>query len=292
MKNRTQILITIFVMLFCRSAFSSVITGPLPCETSRLQLTSMTNIGSNNNLLSDIYTASECAAFTGNDDKQGASSPNPNIGQLNDGLLNGEAGFDPFLLIDPTDLQALDSDGVANDPGWIHLANIQGINDVTYSSVGPAPLGNGASISAIQLNDLLDITFACTTGNASDCTEGTWSLSIINTNNIISTVQDVLGRSAVFDQLAISIKAGGGFSVYNFDFKDIFAAENNPNSLNLNTPYNLGGTFNTLDLAGKGVSHINVWARDPAQTLSVPVPPAILMYFLSIGLLFCRAKSG
>lgn len=285
MKKRISVLFTAMLWFVHLHAASAVINSSISCDVNNVRLTSVTNVGSNVNLLSNSYNATECAAYNGNDDQSGVSEPNPNIGQLGDGLLNGEGSFDYFQFVDNNDLQALDLDGINDDPGWIHLANLDADFSPTYSSIGPAPLGNGSTISPLQLSQLLDIGFSCTSGSTGDCNAGTWSLTILNVNNIIETVQNVLGRAALFDQLAISIKTSSFFGVYNFDFKDIFAAENNPNVLNLQTPYNLGGTFNTADLDGKGVSHINVWARDPAQTTEVSAPPLALLFVGAVTLI-------
>jgi len=304
MMNVVVIYLTLFI--FSGLVNASVISSSTGCNVNNVQLTSVTNVGGSTNLLSQDYSATECAFYYGNDDAHGVSSPNPNIGQLNDGLLNGEAGFDYFHFIDPSDLQILDKDlitgepdGIADDPGWIHLANLNSNFEETYSDIGPAPLGDGSILKGQKalptdtyptLDSLLDITFACTSGSTGDCNAGTWSLDILDLSGLVSTVSQLLGRAALFDQLAISIKSGtkGGDHtsiIYNIDFKDIFAAENNPTILNLQTPYNLGGTFNTNDIGGKGVSHINVWARDPSQTQEVSAPSTLLFWLAGMLLL-------
>ncbi|BCO19908.1 hypothetical protein KUC3_27650 [Alteromonas sp. KC3] len=307
--KRLAICVTLLIVSGLVNA--TIISSSVGCNVNNVQLTSMTNVGSNTNLLSQDYSATECAFYYGNDDAHGVSSPNPNIGQLNDGLLNGEAGFDYFHFIDPSDLQILDidpstgqPDGVADDPGWIHLANLNSNFVETYSDIGPAPLGDGSvlkgqksspSDTAPSLDTLLDITFACTSGTTGDCNAGTWNLDILDLSGLVNTVSQLLGRAALFDQLAISIKSGtpGGAHtsiIYNIDFKDIFAAENNPAILNLQTPYNLGGTFNTNDIGGKGVSHINVWARDPAQAITVSAPSIFMLMTLSLTMLMISRR--
>ena len=280
------------------NAHSAVISSSSGCNTANLTLNTVSDVSSGTNLLSTTYNASQCAYYFGNDDAHGLSSPQPNIGQLNDGLLNGEGGFDYFHFIDSQDLQALDIDGVANDPGWIHLANLDSNFNAAYSSIGPAPLGNGSAIdgqntTATSLDNLLNVAFSCTSGSSGDCNAGTWSLNILDVGGIVNIVQQVLGRSELFDQLAISIKSGSVKGqhqsiIYNIDFKDIFSSENNPSVLNLQTPYNLGGTFNTQDIGGKGASHINVWARDPAQSIEVTSPGIIGLLCLSLLLVSTR----
>lgn len=294
MKRIIQCLLISCLSLMGLGVKAAVISSTAGCNLANLTLTTVEKVGSNVNLLSQSHHATECAYYYGNDDAGGVSSPDPNIGQLNDGLLNGEAGFDYFHFIDPSDLQILDKDNVADDPGWIHLANLGENFSANYSNIGPAPLGDGTSLdgnsgsNSTALEDLLKITFACTSGSTGDCTAGTWNLNIIDANGLVSAVQSLLGRSALFDQLAISLKSrslpGGQHEsiIYNIDFKDIFAAENNPQKLNLQTPYNLGGTFNTADIGGKGISHINVWARDPAQLVEVSTPASISIALLAI----------
>lgn len=295
-KMKTIILCWLFscLSLIGFSVKASVISSTVGCNVANLTLTTVKYVDSNVNLLSQPYHATECAYYYGNDDAGGVSSPHPNIGQLNDGLLNGEAGFNYFHFIEPKDLQILDKDNLSDDPGWIHLANLDENFSPNYSNIGPAPQGDGTTIdgnsggNSTALEDLIRITFACTNGSTGDCTAGTWNLNILDINGLVSVVQSLLGRSAVFDQLAVSLKSrslpGGQHEsiIYNIDFKDIFAAENNPQALNLLTPYNLGGTFNTSDIGGKGISHINVWARDPAQSMEISTPASISIALLAL----------
>ncbi len=120
--------------------------------------------------------------------------------------------------------------------------------------------------------------------NLTDCDSIDWLLT--TKLDIIDNVQELLGPST-FDHLAFSVKAGnqksgGGFAVYDFNFKTIFAAENDP-ALNFLTPYQLGGTLNTMDLGSKGISHLNVWARDPIDnTTRVPEPSSLALFALAI----------
>ncbi|WP_421132034.1 hypothetical protein [Alteromonas sp. A079] len=298
MKKLLNTLTFIFFTLSGLTAQGAVISSSSGCDTANLTLNTVADVSSGSNYLSTSYNASQCAYYFGNDDAHGLSSPDPNIGQLNDGLLNGEGGFDYLHFIDTPDLQALDIDGVANDPGWIHLANLDSHFNASYSSIGPAPLGDGSEIdgrntTATSLDNLLNVAFSCTSGSSGDCNAGTWSLNILDVSGIVNIVQQVLGQYALFDQLAISIKSGSVKGkhqsiIYNIDFKDIFASENTRSVLNLQTPYNLGGTFNTLDIGGKGASHINVWARDPAQSIQVTSPGIVGLLCLSLLLLSTR----
>ena len=145
----------------------------------------------------------------------------------------------------------------------------------------------GGSLT-LDIGDLLTLDLTCTSGNLSDCSAVNWVLT--TQLGIIGDVQQLLGP-ATFDHLAFSIKAGnqnsgGGFAVYDFNFKTIFASENNP-LLNFNTPYKLGGTLNTEDFGNKGISHLNVWARDPADN-STQIPEPLSIFLFAIGCFVMR----
>lgn len=244
---------------------------------------------------SSIQATSCAGMFLGaNDDSQGASSPTPNIGQLGNGFLNGETintgmgttgELDPMTFIEPSDLQALDPDGVFDDPGWIHLANFQdsgsNTSNPTYSFIG-----SGAN--SLDLNVVLDITFDCNVG--SDCKAGTWSIA--TTTNILSLIQPILGVGT-FDHLALVLKGGNsGVAVYDFDFPDLTDpyAFSGPDILDYVTPYTFTGTWNTDDLLATNgqfqpqrFSHANFWARDPfGGSTDVPEPATIALFGLGL----------
>ena len=260
------------VLLMVSGTFASADTIPSGlCDPGNvtldmIQYTPGLNLG-NANLLSSPYDATGCVGMfvkdvvptppaadaannNGNDDP--ASHPSPNIGHLNDGLLNGESTYyapDPdgsgdlvsyFTgeeFVDSSKFQALDGDGIFNDPGWIHLVNIQvgdsslDEGDITgsaevkdgngyyYSKSGPSLL---APNLILDIGELLDITF--------DFNAGTWSLE--THLDIIDDVQELLGENS-FDHLAFSFKSANAFAVYDFDFVEIFTLENNWDVLNL-----------------------------------------------------------
>lgn len=294
--TRHFIFITTAFLFASQSAFAGFIANPGTCDAQNASLTTIEQIvapplpsgqPSGTNLLSTSYYSTSCVGvYPGNDDAGGLSSPSVNIGQAGDGLLNGEDIFNGEEFVDQSDFQALDIDGVKNDPGWIHLAHFDAENNdagtIDYSTIGPAPLNN--SSLTLDVADLLTLSLVCTAGNLSECDSIEWLLT--TKLDIIINVQELLGPAS-FDHLAFSVKAGnsnsgGGFSVYDFNFKTIFSAENDP-LLNFNTPYQLGGTLNTADLGSKGISHLNVWARDPiVNSTSIPEPSTLLL--LSIAL--------
>lgn len=283
---------TLWIVCFalCLVASKGGIAAPisLTCNASNVGLTSITTLTSSDNLLINHYDAQSCVGFAkANDDQKGLSSPSPNIGELNDGLLNGQTVrikgkdvqyFTGNEFITPEQLLDLDNDGTATDPGWIHLANLNADDDLEaeYSSLGPDNLNIG---------DLL--SFDISGCHTSDCISGMWTLT--TTENIIEVVQSVLGR-ATFDHLALSIKASTSFVVYELDFMNIFATEianNAQSALDFSTPYILSGTFNTNDLINgggnaEGVSHMNIWVRDPTAQMPQPVnSPSVWFLFLS-----------
>jgi len=292
MTSSNNIILRIFASLFLlisSTSLAGILPNPATCAVANVTLNSIQvtdGLPPSGELLSQAYNATSCVGvYAGNDDAGGLNNPSPNIGQLGDGLLNGEDLLSGMEFITTTDLQALDPDGVKNDPGWIHLAHFNADNTgtnsgINYSSVGPVPGGS----STIDIGDLLSLALECTSGSLSDCDSMNWVLT--TKLNIIDDVQALLG-DATFDHLAFSIKAGnensgGGWAVYDFNFNDIFATENN-SLLNFNTPYKLGGTLNTADIGNKGVSHFNVWARDPANTSTqVPEPSTLLIFVFGI----------
>ncbi len=252
------------------------------CQPEYVQLTSIKEVSAAANPLDGVvlsgellangpYDATNCLVFDGNDDP---SDPVVNVGQKDDGLLNTTYGPDDSLFfIEPDELQNLDDNpfGVADDPGWIQLADINENLDVSYGQSGPVTPGG----LFLDIDQLLDMSFTCVGGSQGDCKEVEW---VIQTDpTIIGQVQQLLGE-ATFDHLAFSIKVAQHFIIYDFDFVDIFDTEP---SLNFLTPYQLSGTLYTGDFLNKnnnpqGISHISVWARDPADSSVVVSEPSTI----------------
>ncbi|WP_163131473.1 hypothetical protein [Agarivorans sp. Alg241-V36] len=248
------------------------------CDPSSATLNSIMESGEASELLGGAnpsYSASACLVFDGNDDGN-ANDPQVNIGQKDDGLLNTKYGPDDSLFfIEPEELQNLDNfpAGIADDPGWIHLASVGGAigqNDqlsVNYDQAGPVTSGG----LFLDIDALLNMTFTCVDDDNGECKAVDW---VIETDpSIIDQVSQLLGE-ATFDHLVFSIKAGNGFILYDFDFIDIFAQELSDypaSSLNFNTPYKLSGSLDTGDFlnpngnSAQAISHLNVWARDPSD---------------------------
>ena len=294
---------------------SNVVAAPqYSCSVNSVTLDSIELAsGPSGNLLnSGPYDATNCLGlFLGNDNW--VQSPSPNIGELNDGLLNGENPDPLFKLwngtefidysftgeefVDPSKFQDLDGDGQFTDPGWIELARGEvgegsSSVDLTYNV---SDFGNGNSIN---IGDILDIKFEFNDGTK----VGTWTLE--TKPDIVDIVQGIAGRAVTFDHLVFSFKsgnilagennkkgkkgkpdhAGGSFSLYDFDFEQIFLNEGAGSGLNFLTPYVLSGTFN-MDDFDMSMSHFGVWVRDPVDnTTTTVIPEPSTLILLGAGL--------
>lgn len=287
------------VALFAPSVAQAFLLDPATCTTDALTITRMEEspIDGNNVVFDGEIASTQCfgvntqGAPANNDNADGRSSPSPNIGHLYDGFLNGEplssgpnagdpnTALDPYLFIDspgvddspslsqPHDIPGNDS---IHDPGWIHLAGIDGTTgNTTYSQLGT---GEGA----LDIGDLVQITWECL---ITGCGAGTWTLE--TQPNIVEMVQELLGPNA-FDHLAISIFQANKLAIYDFDFTILAQPGNELEGLvDFVTPYSFTGTWSMVDFApqGNSFSHVNFWARDPLviQTVSAPASWALIL---------------
>lgn len=249
-----------------------------PCSVNSFTINSVeiSPLNGAGTIFSGSQNATSCVGlYTGNDSGNPFNNPNPNIGQLNDGLLNGQAGvLSPTWFnnpANPSPMLDLDKNGTYTDPGWIYL--------------GKTTNGSGSSFvmdaydKPLDLASILDVKMNC----VGDCTQGTWSLE--TSLDIIDQVQSVLGRNS-FDHLAFVIKASDRFAVYDFDFNTLAGSIA---GFNYTTPYSFTGTWNTDDFLNKNgkaqdFSHISVWARDPVgiQVTEVPEPNSLMLIALGL----------
>lgn len=225
-------------------------------------------------------TSTGCVFVDGQNDT-GTLLPTNNIGELNDGVMNGEGGLlspTQFTANNPVPLMALNADGLVNDPGWIRLGEVGG--DVTTFKY--------EDVKGYGIDNLLSVSMTCTSGGTDQCLAGTWSLE--TKSNIIELVTNLLNGRKSFDHLAFILKAGNGFAVYDFDFNvlaaDIVAwqaAHPGSSQFDFDTPYAFTGTWSDGDFLNpnnnnfKALSHMSVWVRDPVTTNTVPAPGTLLL---------------
>lgn len=241
------------------------------CTVDSFTITSATISGTSltANFNPGINATSCYGVIGGNDESGGTLSPNPNLGWLGDGLLNGEGNLvSPTQFITPDQLQALEDPTKPVDPGWIMLGYFDGDSNSLTTSTKP-----------FDLTEVLTLSF-----NAN----GTWSLA---TNpNIVAILDQKLPNRTYFDHLAFTIKAANGWAIYDFDFNKI-------QGFDLTTPYSFTGTWNTGDFLNRNgnpqdISHLSIWARDPITPNIVPLPGTLLL--TSVGLMalgFSRRKA-
>lgn len=297
--------------LLAPSAAQAYLIDPDTCNPKNLTITRVESapIDGNGVIYDGTINSTKCfgvntaGAPANNDDAGGRSSPSPNIGHLYDGFLNGEPLPNPPPKVAPGDIAMdpyyfIDSPGVddspslstphdipgnasTEDPGWIHLANINFDGTTTYSNLGT---GDGA----LNIGDLIDINWSCL---ISGCSSGTWSLE--TESDIVDQVQSILGPNA-FDHLAISIFQANRLAVYDFDFTIL----NQPGKelaglLDFVTPYSFTGTWDMSDFTGNSdsFSHVNFWARDPLILQTVPAPMSWALVLIGLlGLMFTSRR--
>ncbi len=291
MKRYLQALRSLSVAALMASACQGAhayLTNPGTCTTDSATIVSMEESpldGANQvfDLSPGGRSATSCfGVITGLNDP---ADPSPNIGELGDGLLNGEGGLiDPLQFIQPGQLLDLDGDGNPTDPGWIFLGKVESAN-------GQDEYVMDGYNKPLNIDDILTFSLKCTSATGDVCREGTWSLE--TELDIVQTVQTVLGRSS-FDHLAFVLKGGNAFAIYDFDFnillQELLAAGS---GFDFETPYSFTGTWNMDDFVfpndnGRGgldpraMSHVSVWVRDPLDATSIPEPGTIGLVALAL----------
>jgi len=254
-------------------------------------------------------------------------------GNIDLGLSPDNIYFDPFApdselkFITPEDLQDLDGVGGLNDPGWIYLGKDNGDGFGYGVEVGKDVDGGVEVTPFIDGEGLVNINFNCldsiSLGN--NCSVGEWSIE--PNPDIVEDLTELLG-DGFFDHLAFVIKTGNvchpvddphllepgtdtnsdnnecrdnlegpQFAIYDFNFRDIFknlGLDDDGVIDALQSPYNLGGTFNVSDIFHNKqvISHISVWVRDPSYAIEVPEPRASLLLLLGLIMIVARFRSN
>lgn len=263
---------------------SAYLINPNTCTTDSFAITKMETSPLDGNGVvfeapPNVDSTSCFGVVDGNDHQGGLSAPNPNIGELNDGLLNGEGNIvSPLQFISASQLLDLDGDGTATDPGWLFLGSVDGGGSGIFVMDGYN--------KPLAIDDILALTLTCTGAGGDACTIGTWTLT--TELDIIDVVQALLGRNS-FDHLAFVTKSAQGFAIYDFDFNIILQSLLDAGGAGFDyvTPYSFTGIWNTDDFTNQrgnsqNYSHISVWARDPLSTTQVPVPGTLAL--LGLGL--------
>lgn len=250
----------------------------LPCNVGDVKVTSVSQYSSTSAdaalvpLASGLsLSAADCAGvYSGND----GYYPSDNLGWQNDGLLNG--GFQVStgqvlfpggaFITDDYPLADLDSDGEVDDPGWIMLGKF----DPSKGTFTPSAVGGQTGI-------VLSSFFTATVDSAG---KGTWALTPDAT--VAQRTSTVLGKN-YFDQFALVFKAANAFAVYDFTASQFGVTHPSATTpvMNWEGTYDLTGTLRTGGKDGlknpAGLSHITVWARDPAAATSVPEPGTLAL---------------
>ena len=310
MKNLSKLaktsLCTLTLSLATFSAFATpTVYAPTACNTNDFLITSMTrsdgtggsialpptgNLGGTNGL-----AATKCVGLVdGNSSGGTLQSPSPNLGWRGDGFMNGGVDGqgntrltgDEFITVN-SPLQALKDPNKAVDPGWIHLGQIDGGAAAVDGARNMVADDVGVGETAFNLGSMVQFSLR---------TDGTWTFT--TAADIVQQLKDKgFNNRTYFDQFAIVAKqadhttsndgtSGGGWAVYDFNFADLLAQAltQGPAPFDLSVPYSFSGVWNLTEFTGNGLSfsHMDIWARDPIGTNSVPVPGTVLLVGLGL----------
>jgi len=270
---------------------SATLTG-ISCNTADVKVTTIKQYSADGATLNTLTPAgfmadsAYCAgAFVGND----GFYPQQNLGIAGDGLLNGGVQVQsgqvlfpnpPGAFINaPSTLSDLDGDGQANDPGWIMLGKYEDNGPNGSWVFTPSAIGGDSSV---VLSSFFSVSFA-------NGYSGSWAFTL--DADVVSRASVLLGAN-YFDQFALVFKSSDAFAAYDFtaDQFGITPSASDP-------VYQFFGTFDTsstlLTRSGRpaGLSHITLWARDPAASNVVPEPGMLGLFGVAmLGLFFLRRR--
>jgi hypothetical protein len=257
------------------------------CLTTSVQITSITAVapaGENIVPTNTSINSTSCLGFITDPGNDWGNNPNPNMGGLGDGLLNGQDnspgnsgkdGYyvpgDTFLTNVKDSMVNLDGLGEDNDPGWIRLGGADTKTDNEWNF-------NYDSIGDYNLGSVIDMSFS---------DNGAWSLEVDPSAIELATL--ALGRPSIFDHLAFVLKGpnsggddDGSWAIYDFNFYDLI---DDGWDISLgDTAYKFEGTWDTdLFINDDALSHMSVWAHDPpagttTTTFDIPEPSTIIIF--------------
>lgn len=279
---------------------AGLVSSPQTCATADATVTSYKQFSNPDgdfgtaSTFADGLAAKACSgAWAGND----MPKPDQNLGFAGDGLFNGEAqssGQQSGEIIFPNgafnafyDSTDLNLDGTP-DPGWIMVGRADDKGVFTPQSVGNDsgdPIVKSSFFSFTEVTETKD--------NKEEGTGvGKWTLT--PDVEVVKRLQDLVGNQfdvSFFDGFSLVFKAGNAFSAYYFDLESL--------NIDLSTvgtgllPYHFSGTYDVRSaLDGKAISHISVYARDPASITQIQVtePGMLALFGFGLTLMGCIAR--